>query len=315
MKTHSSLKLLLLSGICLAAATGVNAQATRTWVSGVGDDVNPCSRTAPCKTFAGAISKTAAGGEISVLDPGGFGAVTITKSITINGGGELAGVLSSGTTGITINSSTASNTDDVVLRNLDINGAGNGTNGINILRARMVHIENCTVSGITGVGINVVPNNATSSVIVHVTNSTLRKCNTGGVFAKPSVAGPVAFVHLDRVHTDGNLGFGVRAELGGSITAFNSVSSRNGGDGFSTLNANGAAGASLFLYGCVSTGNGGNGVLSNGTNSLVCVESSKISLNNLKGLARPSGTLQSSGNNAVIFNVQVDDAITTVGLK
>jgi hypothetical protein len=64
------------------------AQATRTWVSGVGDDANPCSRTAPCKTFAGAISKTAPCGEISVLDPGGFGAVTITKSITINGTGH-----------------------------------------------------------------------------------------------------------------------------------------------------------------------------------------------------------------------------------
>ena len=315
MKTHSSLKLLLLSGICLAAATGVNAQATRTWVSGVGDDVNPCSRTAPCKTFAGAISKTAAGGEIDCLDSGGFGAVTITKAITIDGGGALGGILSSGTTGIIINSTTASNTDDVILRNLDINGAGTGTTGINILRARMVHIENCTVSGVTGVGINAAPNNATSSVIVHVTNSTVRKCNTGGILAKPSVAGPVAFVHLDDVHTDGNLGFGVRAELGGSITAFKCVSSRNGSDGFSTLNATGAAGASLFLYGCVSTGNGGNGVLSNGANSLVCVESSKISLNNLKGFARPSGTLQSSGNNAVIFNVQVDDPNTSAPLK
>jgi len=71
-----------------AIATSAQAQATRTWVSGVGDDANPCSRTAPCKTFAGAISKTAAGGEISVLDPGGFGAVTITKSITINGDGK-----------------------------------------------------------------------------------------------------------------------------------------------------------------------------------------------------------------------------------
>ncbi|MCU0340213.1 MAG: hypothetical protein MUE30_10020, partial [Spirosomaceae bacterium] len=73
------------------------------WVSGVGDDANPCSRTAPCKTFAGAISKTAAGGEISVLDPGGFGAVTITKSITLNGDGTLAGILASGTNGIVIN--------------------------------------------------------------------------------------------------------------------------------------------------------------------------------------------------------------------
>ena len=57
-----------------------SAQAIRTWVSGVGDDVNPCSRTAPCKTFAGAISKTAAGGEINCLDSAGYGAVTITKS-------------------------------------------------------------------------------------------------------------------------------------------------------------------------------------------------------------------------------------------
>src|ERR1700736_975208 len=79
-----------------------NAQATRTWVSGVGDDANPCSRTAPCKTFAGAISKTAAGGEINVLDPGGFGAVTITKSISITSGFE-AGVLASASNGIIVN--------------------------------------------------------------------------------------------------------------------------------------------------------------------------------------------------------------------
>src|SRR6201992_3254676 len=76
------------------------AQASRTWVSGVGDDANPCSRTAPCKTFAGAISKTLAGGEIDALDPGGFGAVTITKAITIDGGeGQVASVLVSGTNG------------------------------------------------------------------------------------------------------------------------------------------------------------------------------------------------------------------------
>ena len=79
-------------------AAPAQAQATRTWVSGVGDDANPCSRTAPCKTFAGAISKTAANGEINVLDPGGFGAVTITKSITINGEGFEAGMLASAPT-------------------------------------------------------------------------------------------------------------------------------------------------------------------------------------------------------------------------
>src|SRR5580765_1263898 len=112
--------------VVLAASSFAQAQATRTWVSGVGDDANPCSRTAPCKTFAGAISKTANGGEISVLDPGGFGAVTITKSITINGEGTLAGVLNAQVNGIIINALT---TDNVVLRDLKINGAQNPNNG------------------------------------------------------------------------------------------------------------------------------------------------------------------------------------------
>src|SRR5690242_3697373 len=105
------------------------AQATRTWVSGVGDDANPCSRTAPCKTFAGAISKTASGGEINVLDPGGFGAVTITKSITISSEGFEAGVLVSGTNGIVISAGAG---DIVILRGLDIEGLGTGLSGIKV---------------------------------------------------------------------------------------------------------------------------------------------------------------------------------------
>src|ERR1700732_642897 len=103
------LGLLVVLAVPLAPA---HAQATRTWVSGVGDDANPCSRTAPCKTFAGAISKTAPAGEINVLDPGGFGAVTITKSITISSVGFEAGVLVSGTNGIVVN---AGPSDTVVL--------------------------------------------------------------------------------------------------------------------------------------------------------------------------------------------------------
>src|ERR1700736_4226568 len=97
-------RLSLLGGalLMLAFTSVASAQATRTWVSGVGDDANPCSRTAPCKTFPGAISKTAVAGEIDVLDPGGFGAVTITKSITIKAVGTVAGVLVSGTNGIVV---------------------------------------------------------------------------------------------------------------------------------------------------------------------------------------------------------------------
>ena len=102
-KARFFVNLLALVVLTLGISSIANAQATRTWVSGVGDDANPCSRTAPCKTFAGAISKTAAKGEISVLDPGGFGALTVTKSITLNGDGTLAGILSANVSGIIIN--------------------------------------------------------------------------------------------------------------------------------------------------------------------------------------------------------------------
>src|ERR1700761_8481508 len=143
------------SGIIMALAcaamfmapTGASAQATRTWISGVGDDVNPCSRTAPCKTFAGAISKTAARGEIDALDPGGFGAVTVTKSIVIDGGGgQAASILASGTSGITIN---AGASDVVILRNLRIEGVGSGLDGVRILSAAMVVVDNLEIVGNT----------------------------------------------------------------------------------------------------------------------------------------------------------------------
>src|SRR6476620_6789772 len=99
----------------LTIPSSANAQATRTWVSGVGDDVNPCSRTAPCKTFAGAISKTAAGGEIDCLDPGGFGAVTITKSITIDCTGTLGSILAAGTNGVNINDSVTATPGTIIV--------------------------------------------------------------------------------------------------------------------------------------------------------------------------------------------------------
>jgi hypothetical protein len=132
----------LVLAVCLSLAPA-NAQATRTWVSGVGDDANPCSRTAPCKTFAGSISKTAPGGEINCLDPGGFGAVTITKSIAIDCSEVFGSVLVSGTNAIIINGSGAK----VVLRNLDIQGLGTGVTGVNVLTAADVVIDHCRIAG------------------------------------------------------------------------------------------------------------------------------------------------------------------------
>jgi hypothetical protein len=143
-------------------------------VSGVGDDANPCSRTAPCKTFAGAISKTANGGEINCLDPGGFGGVTITKSLTIKCHYTEGGVLVSGTNAIVIN---AAATDKVTLRGLDINGIGTGAftslSGIKVLSARSVHIIDSEIYRFQS-GITIAPTSATTAVIVkdsHIHNN------------------------------------------------------------------------------------------------------------------------------------------------
>ncbi len=150
VRTSIAVVLCVLMGTSLAYA-----QATRTWVSGVGDDVNPCSRTAPCKTFAGAISKTQAGGEISVLDPGGFGAVTINKAITLNGDGNLASILASLVTGIIINVTDTSAGSRVVIRNISINGSGlnQGINGIRVLNGGNVLIDRVTIQNFNQKGI------------------------------------------------------------------------------------------------------------------------------------------------------------------
>src|ERR1041384_3145107 len=157
-KFRFTIKLLVIAIFMLAFASMAQAQATRTWVSGVGDDANPCSRTAPCKTFPGAISKTATNGEINCLDPGGFGAVTITKSITIDCHEVFASDLNSGTNGINIPFDSFSGTDTfktVRLRNININGAATGLRGISIsgstnAAGTEVIIEDCLINGQQG---------------------------------------------------------------------------------------------------------------------------------------------------------------------
>ena len=158
MKFRSRRTTIAFVGCMVLGSSMAFAQAPRTWVSGVGDDLNPCSRTAPCKTFAGAISKTLAGGEISVLDPGGYGSVTITKPITISGVGTQASILSSGVQGIVINITATPTVPNVVtLRNLQINGAGVtlGTNGIRVMSsvATTVIIDHVNVFGFATNGV------------------------------------------------------------------------------------------------------------------------------------------------------------------
>ena len=225
----------------LLAPAPANAQASRTWVSGVGDDLNPCSRTAPCKTFAGAISKTAPGGEINCLDPAGFGAVTITKSITISCEGTLGGILASSTTGVIVN---AAATDKIVLKNLLINGGPPnlpGVNGIRVLKAASLHVEDCNIYNFTaaspnGFGIKV---EATSNFHLLVARTSIfhngpaSAVSGGGILIRPT-AGVTSGV-LEKVIIDKNPvgiivdGFG--GTIGINLTVRNSTISGNSGDG------------------------------------------------------------------------------------
>lgn len=198
---------------CLYAAPA-QAQATRTWISGVGDDANPCSRTAPCKTFAGAISKTATNGEINCLDPGGFGGVTITKSITLRCKGVIGSILAAGTTGIIINSATAR----VLIDGLDIMGANTGFTGIRIIAAQKVWIKDVTISQFLNNGINV----ESSSAHVFVDNSfILNNGQAAGTFGGVNVAGTSNIVNLRNTQVmfngNGATGFAVNASSASAI--------------------------------------------------------------------------------------------------
>ncbi|MDR3388401.1 MAG: hypothetical protein P4L92_15240 [Rudaea sp.] len=235
--------------LLLALSPMAFAQATRTWVSGVGDDANPCSRTAPCKTWAGAISKTAAGGEMDALDPGGFGALTITKAITLDGGGgQVASILVSGTDGIVVNAGAG---DTIILRNLRLNGisgtGSGGLNGITFLAGQQLVVENCEIFGFTQNAINVNLNQTTTAnVVVHNSNFTLigqnaasfTNSNTGNVFGSLSnvaIRGAVSgvttssanvFVDISNSTVAQTTGFGLHAVFG-SISAENNMLTGN----------------------------------------------------------------------------------------
>ena len=232
----------------LLASAPASAQATRTWVSGVGDDANPCSRTAPCKTFAGAISKTATAGEINCLDPGGFGTVTITKSMTLNCHEVLGSILASGVPGITINSTAAGSR--VILRGLQINGVQGGTAvagtiGVRILAAATVAIEDTVITqfaqqGIidtrTAGGTKLFLENVTVShnvgTGISMAGAAVNNVMLDNVYSLENAAGVAAAtgnsIVIKRSVFAGNAGAGVIADAGGVITVDNSVVSANG---------------------------------------------------------------------------------------
>ena len=289
---------LLISGFSVVA----QAQATRTYVSGVGSDANPCSRTAPCRTFAGAIGKTSVNGEINCLDSGGYGSVTITKGITIDCSGVIAGVLASGgITGILINMNDGAK-DLVVLRGLSIDGVGYdingnpdyGTYGIRVIGqapARLV-IDHCNIMNFTTRGIEF--NHGKQAMDADIVDTNVFNISNHGIASLPTDTGSVNLV-MDRVRSFSNAGIGLDIFTATSATVRDSTFSRNLAAGILVEAGN----ADVHVDSSTMTGNA-DGVKA--TAGALTLSRCQISTNKSNGINLAGGTVASALNNSIYNN-------------
>jgi hypothetical protein len=294
--------LALVSGLVpFMASAPASAQATRTWVSGVGDDANPCSRTAPCKTFPGAISKTAAGGEINCLDPGGFGQVTVIKSMTISCEAGTAGIVFSSGNAVNFNGGA---TDYLFLKGLDIEGlAKTGTSssvaGVSFNTGLFLHIEDCVIRDSLTAGIMVKPAaNATFEVIRTTLFNNGSGVTGGGIVVKPTAGGTTGTI--DHVAIDHNV-FGIQADgsAGGVVNLTVRDSTLNGNTQIGAQATTGATAAGMMLT-RVAASNNGTGLATAGAGAFMRVGSSEITGNGTGVSA--SGVVLSYGTNQLDQN-------------
>lgn len=313
---------LIMSVLLLLASGSVFAQATRTWVSGVGDDASSCSRTAPCKTWAGAISKTAAGGIINCIDPGGFGAVTITKSITISCKHVEGSGLASSTNGVLINGANI----DVVLRGLDIDGSpptSPGLNGIRFLQGTSLIVDDCIVRDFNGAapnGSGILIINTSLTAEVHIINSTItgngNATSGAGINIAPTGTGGARVYVTNSTLLNNTIGLrtstaGTTGAIGITVTDTSATGSPLHG-----IVAEGTNGAiRMMLNRVMSANNLGDGVQATGGNAIIRIGSSVVTGNAGTGLiASGGGQLFTYGNNQVNGNT-TDGSGTAVALR
>ena len=309
-----TLKLLALFVCALALSGQAQAQATRTWVSGVGDDANPCSRTAPCKTFAGAISKTATNGEIDVIDPGAYGAVTIGKSMTIDGGGNFAGILSGPTSGIIVNIPTGNANDphrSARIRRLNITGTGSsgsvgtrtGLDGIRVLQAASVFIDDVVIQDFTEEGVDV---NSSTDITVVMDDVQIRNCNGTGV---KTMATGTAFVAASlnniRVQT---CNIGVEAGARTRVNVNGSTITRNPTGLRATTNSSILNIANTFVTISQTVG------VIGASGAIIRISSSTITQNGT-GIDANTGQMISLDGNSVFGNATLDGVFTSTQMK
>ena len=275
MKLRLPLLLAAVGFSFLALSASAQAQATRTWVSGLGDDANPCSRTAPCKTFAGAYSRTAAGGEIDVIDPGGFGTISIGHALTIDGGGgQVSTILATGTTGVNVN---AGANDNIILRNLRINGTNQyvsqGVTGIVFNSGHELTVENCYIFDFANYGIQFQP---VVRSFLNVIDSVIENSTLGGLLSSSAATtGGANRVNIVRSSFVNN-GFGIESGANSNVAVKDGLISNNNAD---------------------------SGVLATGLGAEITLESTVVSNNQISGMhATNNGQVRMSNVTAVYNN-------------
>jgi hypothetical protein len=281
----------------LVAFSSAQAQV-RTWVSGVGDDMNPCSRTAPCKTFAGAISKTGVHGEINCLDPGAFGSVTITKSIQIDCHEVFAGVTNPATNGVSINFDSFAATDtrkSVRLRNINYSGVDTGLRGITITGGAAVtntevFIEDCRIDGNFGSPGNGIRDARSGGGLLSVSNTIIRNMLGAGIGTAPASGSANLKIVLNNVRVF-NCGFGGAFSNNNKVTIYDSIFSGNTTAGIFSEDNDAGGQTEVAVDHCV--------VSDNGT-GFQGTANSTIRVSNTTGMYNTTlftGTVLSYGNN------------------
>jgi hypothetical protein len=297
-------RILLTALLTLSLAGIASAQATRTWVSGVGDDLNPCSRTAPCKTFAGAISKTAENGEIDVLDPGGYGALTITKAITINGEGTLGSVLVAGTNGFNVNVTTNPSTAVVYIHAIQFNGINSGIHGINYTAGSTLVVDHCHIYGFTGDGIHAA---GTGALNLKVSETQIEHNGGDAIFIDTTAGQVLAMINRCYLQDGGS---GIEAKNNVRAGVANTIITHQSDAGIKTTGNDSIINADdLFVTFCAT------GLRTNnaGTPSKMRVSDSIVA-QNVTGLDHTAGTIDSFQGNSVFSN-STDGAFSSTTAK
>ncbi|MEA2907341.1 MAG: hypothetical protein QOI12_4728 [Alphaproteobacteria bacterium] len=302
------------AAMCVLAfhAGPAQAQNTRSFISAGGSDGNPCTRVAPCRTLQIAHNNTNPEGEINMLDPAGYGAVTITKSISIvNDGVGSAGILvPPGQTGITINGAGVV----VNLRGLIIEGAGAGQTGVKFTNGKSLTIENCVVRGHTSIGILFL---STTTSNLSILNTLVSDNAASGIGVAPTGSSVTVTAVFNRVEVQNNGGHGISVDgpgATGNITAVveESVAAHNGDVGFRVSST--SAVATLLVNRSVSINNVTGLRASNGSATLR-IGQSVVTGNATSWDAVTSGILRSYADNYIDGNFDGNPAPTSIVKK